>query len=98
MNLLAIDPGTTESAYVILNDGALSAFSKVDNEQMRIIAGNWGGELVLEMVASYGMPVGREVFETVYWGWTIPRGPPRNRKPPLPPRREAAPVQITEGE
>lgn len=67
MNLLAIDPGTEESAYVVFRDGEIATFGKVQNEIVLGIATGFGGAMVYEMIASYGMPVGREVFETVMW-------------------------------
>jgi hypothetical protein len=71
MQLLAIDPGTTESAWVWLDeDGSLVAFKKESNETfLTFLRGNstLPRQCVIEMVASYGMPVGREVFETVLW-------------------------------
>lgn len=68
MHLLAIDPGTTESAYVELDGYRLDGFGKIANEQMLRLIENWPGERVtLEMVQSYGMAVGAEVFETVWW-------------------------------
>lgn len=71
MNILAIDPGPIQSAYVILEDGQVNpdGFGKVSNMEMLSIC---TGEasccdvLVIEKVASYGMPVGEEVFETVF--------------------------------
>ena len=69
MAILAIDPGTTRSAYVVLDEsGKPVDFSTYDNARNFDVIGYWDkSRVVVEMVASYGMPVGREVFETVYW-------------------------------
>lgn len=67
--ILAIDPGPTESAYV-LYDGKLNAFAKVGNlTLLNDLLRNPDGfdNVVIEKIASYGMSVGAEVFETVYW-------------------------------
>ena len=46
-------------------------FGKVDNEELRsklVFANEQGWQwAAIEMVASYGMAVGREVFDTVLW-------------------------------
>ena len=68
--ILAIDPGTTESAYVLLSDNyEIIEFNKVDNNfLLNRIQDQYGQfTLVIEMVASYGMPVGQEVFDTCVW-------------------------------
>jgi hypothetical protein len=69
MLLLAIDPGPVESAYVTMRDGEIVSFDKRPNAGLLPLAAVGRGvrEVVIEMVASYGMPVGREVFETVFW-------------------------------
>jgi len=70
MIILAIDPGTTESAYVLYGiDSQLPLrFAKVPNEDMLelVLEGKFDC-LVIEEVRSYGMPVGRHIFETVKW-------------------------------
>ena len=68
--ILAIDPGTTESAWVLWGGGRLLDCRKESNDAvlLRLQTGLWTIErLAIEMVASYGMPVGEEVFETVRW-------------------------------
>ena len=68
--VLAIDPGNTESAYVAVDgDRRPAYFDKVDNHELLRILGReiFDGHVAIEMVASYGMPVGREVFETCVW-------------------------------
>lgn len=72
MKILAIDPGTTESAYCYFDSTQqrVGTFAKLDNKTLRIGMKNYIGHadmLVVEMIASYGMPVGAEVFETVVW-------------------------------
>ena len=70
MNLLAIDPGTTQSAWCIIDtrSGVPFRFGIDDNISMReIIRNAHCTECVIEMVACYGMPVGAEVFETAVW-------------------------------
>lgn len=70
MRTLAIDPGNVESAYVVIGaDYRPIKFGKIRNDLLL------GGELVgiavqstvIEMVASYGMAVGADVFETCVW-------------------------------
>jgi hypothetical protein len=69
--LLAIDPGCTESAYALLGDDLKPIeFGKVDNYLMLEVIdriGEYTNDLAIEMVASYGMAVGEEVFETCLW-------------------------------
>lgn len=73
--ILAIDPGNTHSAWVALADdgtlktGTLVDFGKVENmEMLNHCRGVLPGTtVVIEKIASYGMAVGAEVFETVFW-------------------------------
>lgn len=73
MRLLAIDPGTTESGWVLLWDGNNVADAGVmDNVDLRnympdMISAGLCDQMAIEMVASYGMAVGKEVFRTVWW-------------------------------
>lgn len=75
--VLAIDPGCTQSAFVIY-DGSnrkIHRFGKQDNADVLQLVRDQAGmntwdateHLAVEMIASYGMPVGREIFETVLW-------------------------------
>lgn len=68
-NIMAIDPGNVESAYVIIDrDFHVLRKGKLENAEMRQIVSNGEyDELAIEMVASYGMPVGASVFETCVW-------------------------------
>lgn len=74
MYILAIDPGNEESAYAVLDQNlkpvmfAKKRNSEVLNDCNDIVAFSAVPiTIVIEMVASYGMPVGREVFETCVW-------------------------------
>jgi len=73
VRLIAIDPGTEKSAWVVLSDGDVLDFGIYMNEAMlnrlRLRLGSVVDTevLAIEMVACYGMPVGREVFETCVW-------------------------------
>jgi hypothetical protein len=66
MIILAIDPGPEESAWVVYNTetGMPMSWAKESNENMDAPANDM---LAIEMVASYGMAVGSEVFETCVW-------------------------------
>lgn len=71
--ILAIDPGTDMSAYVAVgHDGKeiveILGHGKAQNRQLYSVLDDFrGAELAVEMVASYGMAVGAEVFETCVW-------------------------------
>lgn len=72
--ILAIDPGNTESAYCLIEEDTYKPieFGKVNNNDLIIkltsIIEHYNiYALAIEMVASYGMPVGKEVFETCVW-------------------------------
>lgn len=70
MKILGIDPGTTESGWVIYNTENHSIIDKgisENNEIIELIDTMDFDVMAIEMVASYGMPVGKETFETVYW-------------------------------
>lgn len=72
MNVLAIDPGTTQSGYVAFDGESVVASGVMPNSEMLqyLRRQHWainGYAIALEMIASYGMAVGREVFETCVW-------------------------------
>lgn len=75
MRILAIDPGTTQSGWVIVrveNDAIIELEAKgiTDNEKMfGIINGisPFDDQVWCEMIASQGMSVGQETYETCVW-------------------------------
>jgi hypothetical protein len=71
MKIIAIDPGNTQSAWCELIEGKPAASSKDLNHAVLARLRNEGSPaadlLAIEMIASYGMAVGREVFDTCLW-------------------------------
>ena len=69
--ILGIDPGPEQSGWVFYDDGRAMAFDSgtTDNHHMLVKVANWPARnpVAIEMIASYGMAVGREVFETCVW-------------------------------
>jgi len=73
MRILAIDPGNIESGWCVIDETRYPlAFGKDENTDLL----EWCYDhdpfadvdlAVVEMVASYGMAVGKEVFETCVW-------------------------------
>lgn len=69
--ILAIDPGTTQSGWVEYD---AESHRVLDSDVMpnaeilaRLERPSRADTLAVEMIASYGMAVGREVFETCVW-------------------------------
>jgi hypothetical protein len=72
VRLLAIDPGPELSAWVRYDVGAGLPvdWGKEPNGRVMSVVRSWADQdaaLAIEMIASYGMPVGAEVFETCVW-------------------------------
>lgn len=68
--LIAIDPGSTESAWVHFSGSNPVGFGKECNHALllRIQENNrYVTHIAIEMIACYGMPVGAEVFDTCVW-------------------------------
>jgi Holliday junction resolvasome RuvABC endonuclease subunit len=75
--ILEIDPGNRESGYAIIEmpEFKIRECGKVENRELlkRITEISITGDiyefdsLAIEMVASYGMAVGKDVFETCVW-------------------------------
>lgn len=75
--IIAIDPGTTESAMVIWDGKTQKSYFaqnrmildsiRARGENSRLLPTNERPTLAIEMVACYGMAVGKSVFETVVW-------------------------------
>ena len=67
--LLAIDPGTRESAWVLMDDELRPVeYAIEDNERVLNLVGTMQYKsLAVEWVTNYGANVGADVFQTVYW-------------------------------
>lgn len=76
--IVAIDPGTEQSAYIAWHGGRFGVPPYVDrlgivpNAQLVKILRAWydpsgAPMLIIEKVESFGMAVGWETFETVFW-------------------------------
>jgi len=71
MIILACDPGTIKSAFCLYDSEEEKpiGFKIVENEYVRMqhLFSEPEYIFVVEMIACYGMPVGKEVFETCLW-------------------------------
>lgn len=73
MNILAIDPGNVESAFTVYAAAIRKVvrFAKVSNQKLldnlHYLCTTYSIDAIyIEGVQSYGMPVGKDVFETAY--------------------------------
>lgn len=71
MSVIAVDPGNEQSAFLI-QGRSISSFGILPNDELIEKVKRWSNvgcddHLAIEMIASYGMPVGREVFDTCVW-------------------------------
>lgn len=72
MKILAIDPGTLQSAWIITQDSQIIDFGIDSNQDLlkRLLLSmqfHTPEHLYIEMFASYGKPVGKHVFESCVW-------------------------------
>lgn len=74
LSILAIDPGNTHSAVCLYDCAADKPvrWEKIANDEVLDMIRRGSSQvkwdvLVVEAIASYGMPVGAEVFDTVFW-------------------------------
>ena len=71
--ILAIDPGNKQSGYCLMDGYKPVQFGKTDNGALLSMICDTGrlqfcpDAVVIERVASYGMAVGAEVFDTCIW-------------------------------
>lgn len=69
-SVLAIDPGPVNTAYALVRrkDRHIYAFGICDNQTLlQRLEQLLPADVAIEMIASYGMAVGAEVFETCVW-------------------------------
>ncbi|MCH8506465.1 MAG: hypothetical protein LAT50_19435 [Ectothiorhodospiraceae bacterium] len=69
--MIAIDPGNERSAWVSMRAGEVVEAGICDNrallKMLPLLVSLHSKPLAIEMIASYGMPVGKEVFDTCVW-------------------------------
>ncbi len=75
MIVIGVDPGFTQSAYVMFNGESVGEHDIVDNAVMLTRLETWksdvpvlgGRVLVVEQIAMGGMIAGASIFETCFW-------------------------------
>jgi len=70
MIILGVDPGTVQSGYVVFNSDGMEVLESgvINNEEFLHLSVWDSADIVcMEMIASYGMPVGQTTFETTVW-------------------------------
>lgn len=73
MRIIAIDPGSEQSAWMIYSseNGAITAMGIEKNNvvlmRLCVMGAMKDSLLAIEGIASYGMSVGKEVFDTCIW-------------------------------
>ncbi|MBA2380633.1 MAG: hypothetical protein H0V73_00860 [Chloroflexi bacterium] len=68
-SVLAIDPASFQSAWLRFDDARPQGFGITANEVLAkaLRSGGLPNVVVIEKIESYGMAVGAEVFDTVWW-------------------------------
>ncbi len=85
--VLAIDPGPEESGWCLLGaDGVPTHAGNDPNDALLGRLHTHAADLVIEMVASYGMPVGRDIFATCVWIGRFQQATPEPERVTLTPR------------
>lgn len=78
MKVLGIDPGTTQSGYVLYDGKVITAGVMENSELLQIVRDDRSDMLAIENIVSYGNVVGAETFQTCRWigrfqeAWTCP--------------------------
>jgi hypothetical protein len=67
MKILGVDPGTTQSGYVLFDGRVLQAGVMPNEDLLKIIADDRSDVFAIERIVSYGTVVGDETFQTVHW-------------------------------
>jgi hypothetical protein len=68
MSLLAVDPGTTESGYVVLDDdGSITAAGVLPNEEILATIYGWNDDVAVERFEARGMSIGDDSVVTILW-------------------------------
>lgn len=68
LGVFAVDPGPVQSGWCVMLGDELLASGIWENERLlNFLSDGASDTLAIEMIASYGMPVGKEVFETCVW-------------------------------
>lgn len=91
MLVLAIDPGSELSAYLLYDTATARPlrWDKVPNDDLLLLLDDVEADMMaIEMVASYGMAVGATVFETCVWSGRFIERWPHAREPARVYRRE----------
>jgi hypothetical protein len=68
--ILALDPGPEKTAFVMWDGSRIWEKGIAENDALLSSLGTgWAdeGTMAVEMIASYGMPVGKDVFNTCVW-------------------------------
>jgi len=68
MKVLAIDPGDEKSGFILFDGHRTHEKGWIDNKEvLGLFTYLDYDKVAIEMVASYGMPVGKTTFNTVLW-------------------------------
>jgi hypothetical protein len=72
MNILAIDPGSEKSAYMLLEDGVPRSWAWKNNHDvldvcLRGASIQWADHLAIEYVYLRGMKVYQQAIDTIFW-------------------------------
>ena len=69
MKIFGLDPGPTQSAFAIwdTDKNEILDKGKIPNNELLLKVMETTISIAIEMIGSFGMPVGAETFETVFW-------------------------------
>lgn len=67
MKILGVDPGTTQSGYVLFDGRVLQSGVMPNEDLLKIVADDRSDVFAIERIVSYGNVVGDETFQTVHW-------------------------------
>lgn len=66
--IMAIDPGTFKSGYVVWDGETIHAFGKIENDVLlNMLPTAPADRLIIEQIKSYGNIMGQSTIDTVFW-------------------------------